>query len=73
MKKPLSQGAIIGSVVAVVIIVVIAAMLFFKPSLSSGPPLTPEPFKPPAGFDPSKAGGPIGAPSDAGSTKTSAG
>lgn len=62
MKKQLSQGATIGVLVAVVIVVIIAALLYFKPSLTAGPPLTPEPFKPPAGYDPSKAGGAIGAP-----------
>ncbi len=62
MKNPVSKGAVIGSLIAVVVVVVIAAVVFFKPSLGPGPVVVPQKFKPPAGYDASKAGKPIGAP-----------
>jgi len=66
MKKPLSQGAIVGSLIAVVVVIVIAAFIVYKPSIGAGPEVKPQKFKPPAGFDASKMGGPIGAPKNAG-------
>ena len=66
MKKELSKSAIVGTLVVAAVVVAIAAFVFFKPSLGSGPPLTPQKFTPPAGYDPNKAGGPIGAPANAG-------
>jgi hypothetical protein len=67
MKKQLSTGAVVGSLIAVAVAVAIVAAIVYKPSFGPGPAVTPQPFKPPAGYDPSKAsGGPIGAPKDAG-------
>jgi len=66
MKKPLSQGTIIGTLVAVVIVVVVVAFIVYKPSIGAGPEVKPQKFKPPSGFDASKmGGGPIGAPKGA--------
>lgn len=73
MKKQLSQGAVIGTLIGVGVVVAIIAFFVFK-SGSSGPPVTPAKFKPPAGFDANRfgsgAGKPMGAPANAGGPAT---
>gem|GEM_PF-5435523 len=64
MKKQLSPGAIVGSLIATVVVIAIVAFVVFKPSLGPGPVVAPRKFTPPPGYT-SKAGQPIGAPSNA--------